>query len=57
MMKRLFLILLIAGLMFMGCSTFFYQSSGCPGFFEGCNAVYYCGQGGCSGYSGGKCNC
>jgi len=56
MMKGLFLILLIAGLMFMGCSTFDYTTSGCPGS-AGCNAIFYCGQDGCAGYVGGKCNC
>jgi hypothetical protein len=49
--------LLMAGLMFMGCGTFFYQSSKCRGILDGCNAIYYCGTGGCAGYFGGKCNC
>jgi hypothetical protein len=50
------MLLLVIGLALMGCSTFDYSSSGCSGS-SGCNAIYYCGEAGCNGYFGGKCDC
>jgi len=57
-MKRLifFVIVVAAGLLLFGCSTFDYSSSSCPRS-SGCNAVIYCGEGGCAGYYGGRCGC
>jgi hypothetical protein len=49
--------LLMASSFFLAaCETFDYSSSSCPRS-AGCNAIIYCGKGGCAGYWGGKCNC
>jgi len=56
MKKLILLIMLAVGLLLTGCSTFGYSSSGCSGS-GGCNAIYYCGEAGCAGYWGGKCDC
>jgi len=59
MKKKLILLLLtvgLAALALMGCETFDYSSSGCSRS-SGCNAIIYCGEYGCAGYWGGKCDC
>jgi hypothetical protein len=53
MKKGLFLILLIAGLVFMGCAT----GSGTAACNYGCNILTYCGRGSCSSFLMLECDC
>jgi hypothetical protein len=46
----------VIGFTLAGCETMDYSSPACPRS-SGCNAIIYCGEAGCAGYFGGKCNC
>jgi hypothetical protein len=49
-------LLMAGGLVLVGCSTMGYSSSSCSSS-SGCNAILFCGQTGCAGYWGGRCDC
>jgi len=55
--KKLFLVLMIAGLTLMGCATG-QRNPGCPSGGYNCwFGISYCGRTSCNAYVGLECNC